>query len=187
MLNLLRHWLIRLLSNRQVEVLAVQQKNSNSVVDAIELSHQVHTPAHDEHLLERARTQWQFGDWQSLASLNKDTLQHHPDRATLALLAASGLQQIGDAEQARAYTHLAQEWGCSKKFIAQLLIAGVHNSIGRAAILAGEQSRAARHFEAAITAGTPGGDISLLTKARLNQQISHLSIDGDMGILHLTK
>jgi hypothetical protein len=24
---------------------------------------------YDENLLERARTQWQFGDWQSLASL----------------------------------------------------------------------------------------------------------------------
>lgn len=185
MLNLLRHWLVRLLGNRQVEVLAIQQKNSNSVVDAIELSHQVHVPVHDEHLLERARTQWQFGDWQSLASLSKDTLQHHPDRATLALLAASGLQQIGDVEQARAYTHLAQEWGCSKKLITQLLIAGVHNSIGRAAVLAGERSRAVRHFEAALAAGTPGADIKLLTQARLNQQMSQLSIDGNTDALPL--
>lgn len=185
MLNLLRHWLVRLLGNRQVEVLTIQQGNSNGVVDAIELSHQGHVPVHDEYLLERARTQWQFGDWQSLASLNKDTLQHHPDRATLALLAASGLQQVGDAEQARAYTHLAKEWGCSKKLITQLLIAGVHNSIGRAAVLAGERSRAVRHFEAALAAGTPGADIKLLTQARLNQQMNQLSIDIGLDTLSL--
>lgn len=47
---------------------------------------------YDENLLERARTQWQFGDWESLAKLNRDTLQHHPDRAKLALLAAGHLQ-----------------------------------------------------------------------------------------------
>lgn len=191
MLNLLRHWLVRLLGNRQVEVLAIQKKDNKSVVDAIELSHQVHVPAHDEHLLERARTQWQFGDWQSLASLNKDTLQHHPDRATLALLAASGLQQIGDAEQARAYTHLAQEWGCSKKLIAQLLIAGVHNSIGRAAVLAGDQSRAVRHFEAALAAGTPGSDTLLLVQARTSQQyqqlgLSMVSLDTQSGTASFT-
>jgi len=39
----------------------------------------------DENPLKRARTQWQFGDWQSLAQLDRATLQHHPDRAKLAL------------------------------------------------------------------------------------------------------
>ena len=28
---------------------------------------------YDENLLERSRTQWQFGDWESLAKLERDT------------------------------------------------------------------------------------------------------------------
>lgn len=45
---------------------------------------------YDESLFEHARTQWQFGDWNSLAQLDPDTLQHHPDHAKLALPAAAG-------------------------------------------------------------------------------------------------
>ena len=30
---------------------------------------------YDENLLERSRTQWQFGDWASLAKLERHTLQ----------------------------------------------------------------------------------------------------------------
>ena len=44
---------------------------------------------YDEALLERSRTQWRFGDRPSLATLTRNTLQHHPDRAKLALLVAA--------------------------------------------------------------------------------------------------
>ncbi|MGI9210908.1 MAG: hypothetical protein ACR2HF_00380, partial [Methylococcaceae bacterium] len=30
--------------------------------------------AYDEYLLEKSRTQWQFGDWNSLAKLDRETL-----------------------------------------------------------------------------------------------------------------
>jgi hypothetical protein len=59
---------------------------------------------YDEALLDRARTQWQFGDWESLAAITQEHIQHHPDRAKLALLAAAGLQQLGQAEPAKALT-----------------------------------------------------------------------------------
>jgi hypothetical protein len=36
---------------------------------------------YDERLLERSRTQWQFGDWDSLVKLDRETLQHHPPTA----------------------------------------------------------------------------------------------------------
>ena len=49
-----------------------------------------HMVPYDENLLERSRTQWQFGDRASLAALDQTTLQHHPDRAKLTLLAAAG-------------------------------------------------------------------------------------------------
>jgi hypothetical protein len=131
---------------------------------------------YDENLLERARTQWQFGDWQSLAQLNRDTLQHHPDRAKLALLAAAGRLQTGQEAEARQFIRLAQDWGVSKKLISQILIAGVHNSIGRAAAISNHQHRALQHFENSIQIGTPGSDRRLITQARINEQHHQLGL-----------
>jgi hypothetical protein len=133
-----------------------------------------HLVPYDENLLERARTQWQFGDWQSLANLDRDTLQHHPERAKLILLAAAGRLQIGQASEARQYIRLAQDWGCSKKHISQVLISGVHNSIGMAAAMGAHQQRAALHFEKAISIGSPSSDIQLLTQARTAHQVGQL-------------
>lgn len=132
---------------------------------------------YDENLLERARTQWQFGDWQSLAKIERNTLQHHPDRAKLALLAAAGRLQTRQDAEAEAYISLAQDWGVSKKLISQILIAGVHNSIGRAAAISNQQHRALQHFEDAIQIGTPGSDAKLLTQARSGYQLSALGIE----------
>ncbi|GAB6059391.1 hypothetical protein JCM31598_25080 [Desulfonatronum parangueonense] len=132
---------------------------------------------YDENLLERSRTQWQFGDWESLVKLERDALQHHPDRAKLALLAAAGHAQKGNLDQARSFTRLAKDWGCGKQLISQVLIAGVHNSLGRAAALGGQQPRAQMHFESAIQTGTPGGDSRLLTQARIRQQLDQLGLE----------
>ena len=136
-----------------------------------------HVVPYDENLLERSRTQWQFGDWASLAALERDTLQHHPDRAKLALLAAAGHAQQGQTEQARQFTRLAQDWGCSKKLISQILISGVHNSLGRAAATAGQQTRTQHHFESAIAIGNPGSDRHLLAKVRLNEQHTQMGVN----------
>ncbi|MBK8129399.1 MAG: hypothetical protein IPK53_10945 [bacterium] len=102
---------------------------------------------YDESLLERARTQWQFGDWDSLTKIERDALQHHPDRAKLALLAAAGNLQTDNAGAAKQFIRLAQDWGCSKRLVSQILVAGVHNSLGRAALVTGQQPRAIKHFE----------------------------------------
>lgn len=130
----------------------------------------------DENLLERSRTQWQFGDWQSLALLKRATLQHHPDRAKLALLAAAGHMQCGSVDQARGYVRLAKEWGCDKKLVRRILIAGVHNSLGRMAALAGEETRAMEHFEHSIELGARGNDTRLLREARIMHQYGQMGL-----------
>lgn len=138
-----------------------------------------HLIPYDENLLERARTQWQFGDWHSLANLDRDTLQHHPDRAKLVLLAAAGRLQIGQDSEARQYIRLAQDWGCSKKNISQILISGVYNTIGMASAFGAHQQRAAMHFERAISVGSPSSDVQLLTQARTAHQIDKF---GQIGL-----
>ena len=125
---------------------------------------------YDENLLEKARTQWQFGDWESLAKLERDLLQHHPDRAKLALLAGAGRMQVGHTHAARHYLRLAEDWGCSRKLISRVVISGVHNSLGRAASLLGQTQRAQLHFEDSIRAGMPQGEIRLVTLARIQHQ-----------------
>jgi predicted O-methyltransferase YrrM len=138
--------------------------------------------AFDEHLLERARTQWQLGDWQSLASLHRDTIQHHPDRAKLALLAAAGRLQTGQDAEARQFARLAKDWGVGKRLISQILIAGVHNSIGRANAVGNQPHRALQHFENAINIGTPGADAGLTTQARAAEQLHQLGLPTPRGI-----
>jgi hypothetical protein len=139
--------------------------------------------SYDENLLERARTQWQFGDWQSLAQLSRDTLQYHPDRAKLALLAAAGQLQTGQDAEAKQFIRLAQGWGVSKRLVSQILIAGVHNSLGRVAAIGNQQHRALQHFEDAIAIGTPGSDAKLLTQARSGYQLSQLGLPPPAGYI----
>jgi len=136
-------------------------------------------------LLAQASTQWQIGDWHSLAKLQRDTLQHHPDRAQLAMLAAAGRLQMGKDAEAKPLIRLAQEWGASKQDIGQMLIAGVHRSLGRAAELGNQKQRALQHFENAILIGTPGADTKLLTQTRTGEQLSQLGLSlygGDIEV-----
>jgi hypothetical protein len=120
----------------------------------------------DPQLLERSLTQWQFGDWESLTALTPSTLDHHPDRAKLALLAAAGHYQAGDAIQARQFSTLAQQWGVDRKLLARVLISGVHHSLGKAAAVVGNSAVARQHLEAAVRVGSPGADVRLLSEAR---------------------
>jgi FkbM family methyltransferase len=131
-----------------------------------------------ENLLDRASTQWQFGDWDSLALLDQDTLQHRPDRAKLALLAAAGNVQINNAGRAKQFIRLAQDWGCDKKLVSQILVAGVHNTLGRAAALMGQQPRTFKHFESAIAIGTPGSEVRLISQARASEQYRQIGMPG---------
>jgi hypothetical protein len=171
---------------RPVDAPAASATTENATT-AFELDAHVHADAHfvpyDENLLERARTQWQFGDWTSLAQLNRDTLQHHPDRAKLALLAAAGHQQVGDMVQARQFARLAQDWGVSKKLVSQILIAGTYNTLGRAAAILGNEQRALGHFDAAIATGSPYAD-PLIKQARLAYQLNQLGMDAPQRRLY---
>lgn len=133
---------------------------------------------YDKDLFERARTQWQFGDWESLARIDQESLYHHPQRASLALLAAAGHQQTGNTEATREFTRLAKEWGASRKMISQVLIAGVYNTLGKASALCGQQQRAIGHFQESLRTAGDGGDVKLLTQARASWQAEGFQFPG---------
>jgi len=121
---------------------------------------------YDEGLLDRARTLWQFGDWESLCELKRAPIRHHPDRAKIALLVAASHLQIDNPDTARQYIRLARDWGCSKSFVAQILAAGVHNSLGCARLADRQDQRALAHFEDAIALVISRADRKLFGEAR---------------------
>jgi hypothetical protein len=133
-------------------------------------------PDRDEHLFERACNQWQFGDWSSLSQLAQDAIQNHPERARLALFAAAGRLQIGAVAEAKSYIDLAKDWGIEKRLVLQLLTAGIHNSLGRAAAIAGDAVTAVKHFEASVDLGIPESDRKLVTRGRIDHQCSELGV-----------
>ncbi|PKO85623.1 MAG: hypothetical protein CVU18_19175 [Betaproteobacteria bacterium HGW-Betaproteobacteria-12] len=108
--------------------------------------------------------------------MDRDVLQHHPDRAKLALLAAAGHLQSNNPGEARRLIRLAQDWGISNKLAVQILVAGVHNSLGRAVAIEGNHLRAFKHFENAILVGTPGSDTRLIAQARSSYQSNLLGM-----------
>jgi hypothetical protein len=152
--------------------------NREATIDAEVLTPEnVSLVAFDENFLERARTQWQFGDWESLASISRESLQHHPERARLAVLVAAGHGQLGNQEKLQQFIRLAQDWGCSRKLISQVLISGVQNSLGLASLAAGQTDRAKLFFEQSVQTGMPGADLKLLSGARVSQQRQLLGLN----------
>jgi hypothetical protein len=129
---------------------------------------------YDENRYERALAQWQAGDRERLAKIDRGTLQHHPDRAEHALSAAAGRLQTGDDDESKRFTRPAQDWGINKKLVCRVLTSSVHKSLGRVAAIDNQQHRALKHFESAITFGTPGADAKLPTQARPGEQLQQL-------------
>jgi len=132
-------------------------------------------PFYDENLFDCCITQWKFGDWQSLIQITKEQLEHHPEREKLAILVAAGHFQIGSISVGKEFTQTAMTWGCSQRLVSQILIAGVHNSLGRAAVSSQEPERALSHFNEAITVGAPKSEVTLFVQARSAEQTRQLS------------
>lgn len=130
---------------------------------------------YDENLLEHARTQWQFGDWDSLTKVNLDALQDHPHRAKLAMLVGVAHAQKNNISLSRQLVRLAKDWGCSDLLISQILVAGVHNSLGRAAAAADLREHAVQHFEKAI-AIAPDSDVQFFTQVNLTKQLNQMGL-----------
>lgn len=160
----------------------LRKPSTQAMVQVIEATSEQELVPYDVHLLERSRTQWQFGDWQGLAQIDRAALQHHPDRAKLAMLAAAGRLQTGQNAEARQFVRLANDWGVSRKLISQILVAGVYNSLGRAAAIGNQQHRALQFFEKAISIGMPGGEVALLVRARSDEQSRQIAFRNAMGV-----
>lgn len=131
---------------------------------------------YDTALLDRVRDQWQLGDWQGLTVLDAESLEHHPDRAKVALLVAAAHLQRGETGTARQFVKLAQNWGCGKRLAAQVLIAGVYNTLGRIEMARGQDQKGLSRFKTAIATVLPNADQALLSEVRAVREILQLGL-----------
>lgn len=130
----------------------------------------------DRTLFERAKALWQCGDWEALRALDHEVARQHPDRGRLSLLAAAGCQQLGDLEGTRRHVDQALAWGCDKRLVGQVLVAGVLNTLGRAAAAAGYDDRAREKFEAAVRTADPHCNDKLLGHCRAMRELVRLGL-----------
>lgn len=137
-----------------------------------------HAPAevYDDGLLDRARGLWRRGDWAALAALDGPEVAGHPERARLALLVAAGHQALGDTAAARQWSRLARQWGCSREQLAAVLVAGVCNTLGRAAAALGQRERTLAMFERALDIGLPGASSRMALHDRIEHQLTPLGL-----------
>lgn len=136
----------------------------------------------DADLLARSRKQWQLGSWSQLTHLTLRRIETHPDRALLALLAAAGFAQTGELESARDYARLSLQWGCDRRLVVDVLISGVHNTLGKMANLLGSEELALEHFGKAVRLTPLNGETTdLMVQARAASQTKGRAADNGQG------
>ena len=119
--------------------------------------------------------------WQRI---DRGDVEMHPQRASLALMVATAHQALGQSAQTRVFVGLARQWGCEPQLIARALIAGVHNTLGRAVAAAGRQrSHALQHFADAIAAGGGAGSGEVALQDRVRRQLANMRLESDASWL----
>ena len=159
-------------NNESSEVVASYE--SLSVLEKLPAEAEWLPADYNPYLLEQAKTLWQFGGWVELSKIDVQELQAHPERANIVLLIASALQQLDDHEGAGELVRLAEEWGASKKHIVRVLVAGVHNTLGKASAAAGDEKRTLAHFEGAVSLAPKSAATSYIAHARAGAQLKSM-------------
>lgn len=128
-----------------------------------------------ETTLARMKALWYFGRWKELAAHDLAEIANYPDKDRHAVVVACAHAQLGDCNEARRYVRAALDWGCPPKIAARLLIAGVHNTLGRLAMLREDEKRVKHHFTEAIDlAGAD--DASFVAEARIVREMMDLGL-----------
>lgn len=138
--------------------------------------------AYDEGLVDRLRQQWRQGDWDAMVEVPMEQLENHPLRAKLAVLVASAWQAQGKFGQTRQLIQLARQWGADEDLLARVLLAGVHNTLGRAAAAGGRmRDQALFHFRAALQ---PAGAVAagrMGLQMRVRQELASMGLPAHAG------
>jgi hypothetical protein len=118
----------------------------------------------EEKIIGKLRMQWQFGDWKSLSNIEVSEFTKHPNRGEVALIIACAWIQLGNLHQGKTLLLMAREWGCNKKLMIALLVAGAYERIAEYSQLRGWESKAIECWKK--SAEGLGGDVNLLSTAK---------------------
>ena len=131
--------------------------------------------SHKDNLLSQCKLHWFYGDWESLADLDIEPLQEHPDRAKIVLLVASAYQQLANFEMAQDYCRKALDWGCEPKAVAKVCIAGAYNILGRIAAIQDDQEKIENAFLESVDIGDRK-DLELVAHSRAVREMAKLGL-----------
>lgn len=137
----------------QVIILQDQEKDLNKNIiqnTKIEQKQFKVEQIYDLAIIERARNQWQLGEWENLAKLNINEFQNYLEKGKLALLIGSSHLQLGNETEGRRFVNIAKECGVSKALISRTLIASLHITLGRSYLAKGKNETAIQNFREAI-------------------------------------
>ena len=127
--------------------------------------------------LKLAEQQWQTSDWAGLASRSLEKIEKVRDRGKVAALVAAANFQIERPRKGREFLDVAREFGCPESFIQTIIIHGVHNQMGKLALLAGETDRSLDHFEEAVSLFAPAEqDVRQLARRRRAREAGRLGL-----------
>lgn len=113
---------------------------------------------------------WQLGAWSELVNIDPQTLKNHPGSEELHAMRASAYAQIGDLNKAQqAFEELEHS-----PVAIRILLAGVHNTLGRARAVRGEREKAYQHFNDALVANTFA--TNAMKQARIAEQYAQLGL-----------
>ncbi len=130
----------------------------------------------DNALLISAFLSWQFADWVGLCNLGFQSLEKHPDKSLLLLLSSAAHLQLGDTQTAEVLIEKAQMSGCGRELILEILISGVHNTLGMGFAIDGQEDKSSKHFMKSIAMAPIKTDTKFAFKARSTTELARLGM-----------
>lgn len=126
--------------------------------------------------LSKAKKLWLNGNWKALADICLETTNGHLDTADLAIFKAAGYQQLNDINNCKKYATIAKQLNCNSKLLSKILIAGVHNILGRINALKENNKKIQYHFNEAINIVAPEKKSNLNTHMRTVSEVAKLGL-----------
>lgn len=125
------------------------------------------------------QAQWQFGDWNSLARLSLQDIEHVEAKTQMALITAAAQLQLGNTDLAKQLIYQARQWGAPQGLCIRILASSAYNTLGKARLILNDTDLATNHFKISVALSTPGTDTQLITPMRLAHQAMQLGITPD--------
>lgn len=133
---------------------------------------------HKQSVLSEIKEDWFIGDWEKIANINLAEITNSAELAELSLLKASAYQQLDRPVECKEYLVKARELGCDSDFINQILLAGLHNLLGKMHGILNKDEQSFYHFKHSIDVqwGSKRHVHDILTHTRSVRELSRLGL-----------